>query len=72
MRYTLDGTTRIGKPVRVFDGQGNELHGCTVVDTDTDEVQLHKVDDNGLFVVHPNGRRLVYETRIVPGVRVEL
>ena len=71
MLYTLDNTSRVGKPARVFDGDGNELDGCTWVDTDSGEVERFKVDANGLHVVHPNGKRVVRETVVVPGVRVE-
>ena len=71
MRYTVEDTVKVGKPARVFDADGNELDGCTMVDTDTGEVERIKVDADGNFVVHPNGKRLVCETVVVPGVRVE-
>ena len=71
MRYTVEDTARIDKPVKVFDGDGNELDNCTMVDTETCEVKRAKVGADGNFVVHPNGKRLVYETVVVPGVRVE-
>ena len=71
MRYTVEDTAKVGKPVRVFDGDGNELDNCTLVDTETGEVERFKVDADGNFLVHPNGKRLVRETVVVPGVTVE-
>ena len=70
MRYTTENTSRIGKPVRVFDANGNELKYCTAADTDTGEVERLQVDANGEFVVAADGNIARYNT-IVPGGRVE-
>lgn len=46
--YNVDNTSAIGKPVRVFDANGMELHQCLEVDTITGRVLQFVVKDGSL------------------------
>lgn len=41
MRYATNGISGIlpDKPMRVYDAQGDAVHGCTFCDTETGEVE---------------------------------
>lgn len=52
--YNVDNTSAIGKPVRVFDANGMELHYCLEVDTTTGRV-LQFVTQDGSLVENDEG-----------------
>jgi hypothetical protein len=71
MLYTVQTTSGAGKPVKVFDGNGNEIEYCTMVDMDTEDVEVFRRDASGQFVLTPERDAIARDVLTVPGVRVE-
>jgi len=43
--FTIENTSKIGRPVRVFDADGNEIPFCISCDTETGEVERYETDE---------------------------
>ena len=73
MLYTLENTTKIGKPIKVFDGEGNHIPKALSVDTETGKVTKFKTNEDGtILVVNEETMETVEETITVPlPIRIE-
>jgi hypothetical protein len=65
MIYTVQNTSKIGKPVDyILDADGNQIDGQSVAcDTETGEVTQHVLDQAGVPVVDPTGTAVMTVTR---------
>ncbi|WP_025740918.1 hypothetical protein [Salinivibrio socompensis] len=68
MMFTVENTARIGRPVSVFDGRGQEITDVVSVDTCSEEVTFIVTDSYGLPVMENNKFKTL--TKRVPGVMV--
>lgn len=51
MLYTLENTAKIGKPIKVFDGEGNHIPKALSVDTETGEITKFKTNEDGTILI---------------------
>ena len=72
-KYTLENTTDIGRPCRVFDANGVELDYCVSCDTETGEVtQIQWDPETRDFVFNEAGDGVLRKTTLYPKpLRVE-
>lgn len=66
MIYTIENTSAIGKPVKVFDGNGHEVLYPRMVNTETGECFVSTVDEGGQLVTDPKTGDLATHTEYRP------
>lgn len=71
MLLTLENTSRIGRPVRIFDGTGEEIMYSVGCDTKTGRCICIARDPRGAFLVKDGSLVRVTENRPLP-IRVAL
>ena len=64
MLYTLENTAKIGKPVKVFDGEGNHIPKTLSVNTETGEITKFKTKEDGTVLTMDG--ETIEETITVP------
>ena len=62
MILNIENTSGAGKPVRVFDANGNEVAFLVSANTETGEVERYKLDSSGELVFHPECGGIELET----------
>ena len=71
--YTVDNTSKIGRPCKVFDANGVELRWVLRCDTETGEVEQHATDpETGKIQIDIAKGEIVQQTKFYPApLRVE-
>ena len=66
MIYTVENTSAIGKPVKVFDGNGHEVLYPRMVNTVTGECFVTTVNEGGEWIEDPEIGELATHTEYRP------
>lgn len=74
MILTTKDTAEAGKPIRIFDADGNEIRLCTRCDTETGECEVFETDKGGAVMTEITSLGIAARRTIVhakPPLKVE-
>ena len=72
MKYCTATTADKGKPIRVYDATGAEVHYCVSCDTETGDVEVYALDTLGRVLVdHTIQEPTVIAKKLPAPLRVE-